>query len=73
MAERGPLIIGDVQGDEPLAQAYREAASALGYATFEGFRSWMGVPLLLKDRVVGVLSLIHQERSAFTTPICWQA
>jgi signal transduction histidine kinase len=66
IAEGGPQIIDDVQGDGRLAQTYRQAAAEAGYPDVSGFRSWMGVPLTLKGQVIGALSIVNQEPDAFT-------
>jgi GAF domain-containing protein len=58
---REPLIVEDVRSDEPLARALRETAGEELDATYGYIRAWMGVPLVVKDRVVGMLSLDHSE------------
>jgi PAS domain S-box-containing protein len=62
-----PSIIDDVHSDDdPVAIELRNAvgvpATERGTA---GIRSWMGVPLQLKDRVVGLLALTHEEYAFF--------
>jgi len=66
VARNGPQIIDDVEGDEPMARFYRETARSMGQTDLGGFHSWLSVPLLLKDQVMGVMSLIHRERHAFS-------
>ncbi len=51
-----PLIINDVTKSQ-----YWEARPELGQV-----RSWLGVPLIYKDRVVGVLTLDKNQPDAFT-------
>ncbi len=51
-----PLIINDVTRSD-----YWEPRPELGQV-----RSWLGVPLIFKDRVVGVLTLDKNEANAFT-------
>jgi GAF domain-containing protein/anti-sigma regulatory factor (Ser/Thr protein kinase) len=51
-----PLIIGDVTKNE-----FWESRPEL-----DRIRSWLGVPLIYKDRVVGVLTLDKNEPDAFT-------
>ena len=67
--QRQPLIIDDVRGDSPVARAYREMMggdpAAIPYLRY--VRSWMGVPLALKDRVIGVIVLAH-SRPGYYTP-----
>lgn len=60
--QRAPVIISDVQNEAgALADAFRETAVAQGDGLFSYVRSWLGVPLLAKDRVLGMLSLDHGE------------
>jgi signal transduction histidine kinase len=55
------VIIDNVRSDTPLAQAYRESVGELLETTFDYIRGWMAVPLMLKERVIGMLSLSHSE------------
>jgi len=66
ISRREPVIIADLQDDSPLARAYR--ATTLGESmTFTGdARSWMGVPLIVKDQVIGMLRLSYTEPNCFT-------
>jgi signal transduction histidine kinase/HAMP domain-containing protein len=60
--QRGePVFIPDVWGGAPLARAFQEAAGDELRTTFGYIRSWMGVPLIVKDQVVGMLSLDHNQ------------
>jgi len=58
---REPVIIPDVRGDTLLARAFRETAGGRLETTFGYVRSWMGVPLMIKDQVVGMLTLDHDK------------
>jgi len=58
---REPVIIPDVRDGTPLASVFRESAGERLETTFNYIRSWMGVPLIVKDRVIGMLSLDHGE------------
>ena len=60
------VIIDNVRSDTPLAQAYRESVGELLETTFDYIRSWMAVPLMLKERVIGMLSLSHSEPIYYT-------
>lgn len=65
--ERGQaVVIDDVRADTPLAAEYRSAAAPQTDATLAATRSWMGVPMLLSDRLVGILALTSSEVSAYT-------
>jgi len=67
--KRAPVIVDDTRGDSPLArlfQVYVNERVKRVQETFSYARSWMGVPLLAKDRVVGFLRLDHTEPNYFT-------
>ena len=61
-----PVIIPDVRDNTPLARAFRETAGGRSETTFGYIRSWMGVPLTVKDRVIGMLSLDHGEPNYYS-------
>ncbi len=62
---RSPVIIPDVHADTPLARAFRtKAIDDLGDVP-ANIGSWMGVPLTLRDRVIGVLAVDHRDRDAY--------
>jgi len=58
---REPVIIPNVWGDAPLARAFQETAGGRFETTFGYIRSWMGIPLMVKERVIGMLTLDHSE------------
>ncbi|HEX7021369.1 MAG TPA: histidine kinase [Trueperaceae bacterium] len=60
-----PVVIGDVHADEPLALAFRAVAEGqLGSVpTYIG--TWMGVPLIVRDRVIGLLTFDHGQAHAY--------
>jgi len=60
-----PIIIDDVQSDTPEAKAYR-SGTRLEVPGALKFRSWMGVPLVQQERVVGLLTLAHRNASYYT-------
>jgi PAS domain S-box-containing protein len=59
-------VVGDVRGDEPGAAAFRRAAGAFLATEFAFVRSWMGLPLIAKERVIGMLNVVHAEPNYFT-------
>jgi len=61
-----PVIVPDVRGDTPLGRAFRGAAGDQLTTTFGYIRSWMGVPLLAKGRVIGMLTLDHGEPNYYS-------
>lgn len=65
---RQPLIFDDLwdaSAQSPAVQAHRQGflGERFGYA-----RSWLGVPLLVKDRLIGILSVDHDQPIQFN----WQ-
>ncbi len=63
------VIIDDVRSDEPLAADYRAIIGAIGVPDqppFSVIRSWMAVPLALKDRVLGALTISWTAPAYFT-------
>jgi PAS domain S-box-containing protein len=60
-----PLIIGDVRGDTWLAQAFRQAFGEYLDREMGYVRTWVGVPLMVQERLIGWLSLHHSEPRAY--------
>ncbi len=56
-----PVFLADVRQDEALVEAYESASGVPLNETFDYIRSWMGVPLIVRGRVVGMLSLAHRQ------------
>jgi PAS domain S-box-containing protein len=69
---RKPIIIGDFWTDDPQAEplAWRVRTLASPQEMAENphalYHSWLGVPLMVKDKVIGVLRLDHMERFHFS-------
>jgi PAS domain S-box-containing protein len=62
MISRGePVIIDDVRGEGRLAREYRGAVGELLADSPVQVRGWLGVPVMLKERMVGMLALAHQQ------------
>jgi PAS domain S-box-containing protein len=64
--KRAPVIIDDIYGEDTLASAVREVAGDQLETTYGYLRCWMGVPLVVKDQVVGMLTLDHRETCHYT-------
>ena len=56
---RETLIIPDVRGNTPLAKQFQATAGEDLDTTFSYLRCWMGVPLVVRDQVIGMLTLDH--------------
>lgn len=61
-----PLIIEDIKGDTPLLRAILQTSDQTSVPTFEHARSWIGIPLVVRDHVTGLLSLTHSEPGYYT-------
>ena len=61
-----PVIIDDVRASAPLAQDYREAVGDMLKVFSSYLRALMVIPLKLKDRVIGMLSLSSSDVGYYT-------
>ena len=66
LERREPVLIPDVRGEGELASAFRETAGEALDSTYGYIRSWMGVPLIVKEKLVGMLALDHSEPDYYT-------
>jgi len=66
MLRREPLIIDDAQGETPLAQGYRQVGEAYPDTAFSYVRAWLGIPLMVQERLIGVLSIDHRRPNVYT-------
>ena len=66
--KREPVIIADIREEGALAGAIRETAGNELSTTYSYLHCWMGVPLIVKDRVVGMLTLDHQQPGYYASP-----
>lgn len=64
---RIPVIIPDVHADTPLARMFRESAGEKLGTIFSYIGSWMGIPLIVRERAVGMLSLDHSEPNYYSS------
>ncbi|HAJ34545.1 MAG TPA: hypothetical protein DCL15_02460, partial [Chloroflexi bacterium] len=60
-----PIVIDDLQGEGDMAQAIRQTMQRHFPETMTT-RAWMSVPLLINERLIGVLRLDHEEPGFFT-------
>jgi PAS domain S-box-containing protein len=60
-------IEGNVRtSDSPVALAYRTGSGDLFETAYRDIHSWMGVPLETNDRVIGMLTVSHNEPDFYT-------
>lgn len=67
---REPIVIPDVRGEGEEARFFRETAGATLGPQFDYVRSWLGVPLVAKDRVLGMISLDHSQPHHYSEDHC---
>lgn len=59
--EKKPVVIGNIHGGDPMAVFFWSTLDKYMAAGLKDTCSWMGLPMIVKDRVVGVLSLEHSK------------
>jgi GAF domain-containing protein len=60
------VIIDDVRADTQFARAYRRITGIPLETLWKDTRSWMGVPVVLKDEVIGMMVMSHSESAHYT-------
>ncbi|MCL7454454.1 MAG: GAF domain-containing protein, partial [Anaerolineae bacterium] len=63
-----PVIIPDVRSDTAMARRFQDGAGQELDTTFGYVRSWLGVPLMVKEEVMGMLTLDHEEPDFYGPP-----
>ncbi|NIR64786.1 MAG: GAF domain-containing protein, partial [candidate division Zixibacteria bacterium] len=63
---QNPVIIADISADNHLANTCRQTIFTQFGETSTYFHCWMGVPLLIKKRVIGLLVFHHAEAGFYT-------
>jgi PAS domain S-box-containing protein len=64
--KREPVIVADLLNDGYLARQLVEIFADRYESIASSLRSWMAVPLVSRDRVIGVISLDHSRPDFFT-------
>jgi PAS domain S-box-containing protein len=64
--ERRPERIADVWSTDPAALSLRSLLNEQAAVLLKGVQAWMWVPLAVKGRVIGAVSVAHAERDYFT-------
>lgn len=63
---RVAVILDDVHGDSPLAATIRERFGGRIRLIYPYLRSWMSIPLVVKDNVIGLISLQSSDPGFYT-------
>jgi two-component system nitrate/nitrite sensor histidine kinase NarX len=61
-----PLIISDIRGDTSAARMFQHTAGDNLETTYSYIRSWLGVPLMVKGKMLGMLTLDHSQPDFFS-------
>jgi PAS domain S-box-containing protein len=61
------VIVPDAWADTPLARAFQGTLGDQVKTTFGYIRSWLGVPLVAREQVIGMLAVEHTEAGAFSS------
>ncbi|MGD8752374.1 MAG: histidine kinase [Anaerolineales bacterium] len=64
--ERQSVIIPDINADTPLGNAWRETTQSHLEFLPDYIRSWMGVPMLIKERVIGLIVFHHEDQNYYS-------
>jgi signal transduction histidine kinase len=59
--DKAPVVIDDICSDDEIAVTFRKNMSIYMDTVFKGVRCWMGLPLVYKNTVIGVLTLDNNE------------
>lgn len=60
LEKREPVIIPDIRAETPLAQLFQNIESVESSVSFPYIRCWMGIPLIVQGRLLGILTLDHE-------------
>jgi PAS domain S-box-containing protein len=66
ISDQKVMIIDDIKGDSPLLRAIQESGSPVQFPSFAHAHSWIGIPLIARDQVTGLLSLTYSEPNYYT-------
>lgn len=61
ITDRKPVVISDIYGDTPSAQEFRRVLKKYLDTIYSYANSWIALPLVVKDRVVGLLTMDHAQ------------
>lgn len=59
--DKKPVVIADISSNEKIAIAFRKNMERYMDTVYKGVRCWMGLPMVYKNKVVGVLTMDHHE------------
>jgi PAS domain S-box-containing protein len=63
-----PVIVPDTRGETPSGRLFRDSVGDELDTTYAYTRSWIGLPLVVRGRVIGLLTLDHSESDYYSVP-----
>ncbi len=63
---REPVIIANIRADTPLARSLQQTSQIQSGESQDATGAWMGIPLLVKERPIGMLAFEHPQVNFFT-------
>ncbi len=66
LREKQVIIVPDIHSDTLEALSFQKSVGNHLTSIFSERRTWMGVPLLIQDRIIGLLSLDHQQLNFYS-------
>jgi signal transduction histidine kinase len=72
LERRAPVIIDDIWGDSEESRIFHGASQRL-LATFGSTRAWLGLPLIVRGALIGMLRLDHSQPGHFSAQDAWLA
>src|SRR4029079_12688018 len=66
LRERGVVIVDDVRGASDTARRYQQVIGEQLHTVFSHVRSWLAAPLVVRDRVIGFMSVSWNDVGHFT-------
>lgn len=65
--DKKPVVIDDLSSDKELAVTFRKNMSKYMDTVYNGVRSWISLPMVYKNNVIGVLTMDHNEPGYYKT------
>ena len=66
ITEKKVLILEDIHREPPLSRFFKSAGIPIAPLIFRHSCAWIGIPLILRNRVTGLLSLAHKQPGYYT-------
>ena len=59
--EKKPMVISDLFADDEISASFRNAMEQYMDTVFDGSHCWMSLPMVAKDKIIGILTLDHSK------------